>query len=53
MQLEALDEITEACRKMSETKTGALIVLARTSSMDFVIETGDMIDARISRRLIE
>ena len=53
MQLQALDEITEACRKMSETKTGALIVLARTSSMDFVVETGDVIDARISRRLIE
>ncbi len=53
MQLEALDEITEACRKMSQTKTGALIVLARTSSMEFVVETGDMIDARISRRLIE
>ena len=53
MQMEALDEITEACRKMSETKTGALIVLAHTSSMDFVIETGDVIDARISRRLIE
>ena len=53
MQLQALDEITEACRKMSETKTGALIVLTRTSSMDFVVETGDVIDARISRRLIE
>ncbi len=53
MQIQALDEITEACRKMSETKTGALIVLARTSSMDFVIETGDIIDAKISRRLIE
>lgn len=53
MQMHALDEITEACRKMSETRTGALIVLARTSSMDFVIETGDIIDAKISRRLIE
>ena len=53
MELKALDEITQACRKMSETKTGALIVLARTSSMEFVIETGDVIDARINRRLIE
>lgn len=53
MQLEALDEITHACRKMSETNTGALIVLARTSSMEFVIETGDVIDAKINRRLIE
>lgn len=53
IELQALDEITQACRKMSETKTGALIVLARTSSMEFVIETGDVIDARINRRLIE
>lgn len=53
MQLEALDEITSACRKMSETRTGALIVLGHTSSMEFVIQTGDIIDARISRRLIE
>lgn len=53
MQLEALDEITQACRKMSETRTGALIVLPHTSSMEFVIETGDIIDAKISRRLIE
>ena len=53
MQLEALDEITQACRDMSDTKTGALIVLARTSSMEFVVETGDVVDARISRRLIE
>ncbi|MEF9985570.1 MAG: diadenylate cyclase CdaA [Bacteroidales bacterium] len=53
MQLEALDELTQACRKMSETKTGALIVLAHTSSQEFVIETGDRIDANINRRLIE
>ena len=53
MELQALDEITQACRKMSETKTGALIVLAHTSSMEFVVETGDVIDARINRRLIE
>ena len=53
MDLASLDEITEACRKMSETRTGALIVIAHSSSMDFVIETGDVIDARISRRLIE
>ena len=53
MDMASLDEITEACRKMSETRTGALIVIAHSSSMDFVIETGDVIDARISRRLIE
>jgi uncharacterized protein (TIGR00159 family) len=50
---EALNEITQACRRMSESKTGALIVLSRGSSLDFVIESGDRLDARISRRLIE
>jgi len=53
IQLEVLDEITTACSNMSETRTGALIVLARTSSMEFVEETGDIVDARISHRLIE
>ena len=51
--LEALDEITQACRKMGETKTGALIVMGHSSSMEQIIETGDTIDARINRRLIE
>jgi len=48
-----LDELTQACRKMSETKTGALIVLARSSSLESIAETGDLIDAMVSRRLIE
>lgn len=51
--LETLEELTQACRKLSETSTGALIVLAHTSSLEFVIETGDVIDANIKRRLIE
>ena len=51
--METLDEITQACRKMSETKTGALIVLAHTSSIDQIVETGDVVDANINRRLIE
>ena len=50
---EALNEITQACRRMSESKTGALIVLAKSSSLEFVIESGDRLDAKISRRLIE
>ena len=51
--LEVLEEITQACRHMSETKTGALIVMSHTSSLEFIIETGDLIDANINRRLIE
>ncbi len=45
-------EITEACRRMSAEKTGALIVLQRNNSLDSIIETGDRIDAVINRRLI-
>jgi uncharacterized protein (TIGR00159 family) len=53
MSLHCLDELTQACRKMSETKTGALIVLTRSSSLESVAVTGDGIDGVVSRRLIE
>ncbi len=47
-----VNEITEACRTMSEQKTGALIVLTRSNTLESVAETGDRIDSRINRRLI-
>ena len=53
MASQELEELTAACRKMSETKTGALIVLRHGSALGDIIDTGDEIDARISRRLIE
>ena len=49
----ALEELTSACRKMSETKTGALIILKHSESLSSIIETGDLINANINRRLIE
>ena len=49
---EAVNEISEACRHMSEDKTGALIVIAHNAPLDDVISTGDKIDAAIHRRLI-
>ncbi len=49
---EDADNIAEACRKMSEDKTGALIVIAQKASLDEIITTGDRIDAAIHRRLI-
>lgn len=47
-----VNEITEACRTMSEQKTGALIVLTRSNALESVAETGDRIDSCINRRLI-
>ncbi len=49
----ALDEITSACYRMSENKTGALMVFRHNSALDQYIETGDTINAGINRRLIE
>lgn len=49
---EAVNDITEACRRMSEDKTGALIVLAHRTPLDDIIGTGDRIDAAVHRRLI-
>jgi len=48
-----IEEIAMACRRMGEEKTGALIILPHKSSLEFVVETGDIIDAAINRRLIE
>jgi len=49
---ESVNDLTEACRRMSEDKTGALIVIAHDVPLDDVISTGDRIDASIHRRLI-
>ena len=48
----SVNELTEACRYMSEAMTGALIVIPHFDNIDDIIATGDKIDARISRRLI-
>jgi uncharacterized protein (TIGR00159 family) len=49
---EAVNDVTEACRRMSEDKTGALIVITNKSPLDDIISTGDRIDAAIHRSLI-
>lgn len=49
---EEAKNIAEACFRMSETKTGALIVIARTTPLDDVVSSGDKIDANVHRRLL-
>ncbi len=51
--LEAIEELSQACNRLSESKTGALIILKHISSLEFVTDTGDKIDSLINRRLIE
>ena len=52
MDTSAVNEITKACRMMSRDMTGALIVISHSNSLEYIIETGDKIDAAVSRRLI-
>jgi diadenylate cyclase len=44
--------IIEATFVLSSTKTGALMVLARSSELKFYAETGDMMNTILSKRLI-
>ena len=48
----SINEIGEACKEMSEQKVGALIVLPNSDSLEEVIDSGDRVDAIISKRLI-
>jgi diadenylate cyclase len=47
-----VNEISEACRQMGEEKTGALIVIPQKDKLEYIKETGDTVDAMVSRRLI-
>ena len=49
---EEVNDLAEACRRMSEDKTGALIVITHKNPLEEVISSGDRIDAGIHRRLI-
>ncbi|MFN5710646.1 MAG: diadenylate cyclase, partial [Bacteroidota bacterium] len=48
-----LVSIVKACKVMSQSKTGAIIVLARQSNLSFYYNTGESIHATVSQRLIE
>ena len=50
---EAMLPIVMACLSMSKQKVGALIVVQRSLPLNDFIRTGELIDARISQRLIE
>lgn len=47
-----INEICKACEEMSKEKCGVLIVIQKRISLRFIVETGDIIDARVSQRLL-
>ncbi len=48
-----IQAILKACEHMSESKTGALMVITRTQELKEYASTGEEIDAEISTRMIE
>ncbi len=48
-----INPIVKACANMSKSRTGALMVLARNTDLKFYATTGDLMDADVSKRLIE
>jgi len=48
-----IDKIVKACKKMADTRTGALIVIARQNELRTYVETGQKVDAKISEVLLE
>lgn len=48
-----IDEIVNACQKMSETKTGAILVIERNNSLDFVKSSGDKMNIEVNQPIIE
>ncbi|QLG46202.1 diadenylate cyclase [Costertonia aggregata] len=48
-----VDAILAACEKMGTSKTGALIVVERNNSLDFVKSTGDKMNIEVTQPIIE
>ncbi len=48
-----ISPIVNSCQRFSETRTGALIVITKENNLGFFVETGELIDARISEQLLE
>jgi diadenylate cyclase len=45
-------EVTEAVKTLKVTRTGALIVFSRDAELKSYVETGDPLDAEVSKRLV-
>jgi len=48
-----VDEVIDAVRNMSHSKTGALIVFARTSSLQDLVDVGVKLDAKVNSKLLQ
>ncbi len=47
-----IQQVIDACKTLKASKTGALIVFSRDTELKFYAETGDPLDAEVSKRLL-
>lgn len=52
MYYKAIENVTAAVAELAETKTGALIIIVRTTKLDDVIQTGVTINADVNSHLL-
>jgi diadenylate cyclase len=45
--------VVKACEAMSENKTGALIIITKENNLNYYLNTGESIEAKISEQLIQ
>src|SRR5690606_3571508 len=50
---ERIKPVIDACKSMQKSRTGALIVFAKYFDEQFYQNSGELVDARISKRLLE
>ncbi|CAM1350431.1 diadenylate cyclase CdaA [Tenacibaculum crassostreae] len=48
-----IQTILKACVNLSKTKTGALLVIEKTNNLDFLINTGDKMNALVNEAILE
>jgi uncharacterized protein (TIGR00159 family) len=48
-----VEAIVGACERMSSTRTGALIVIERNNSLDFIKTTGDAMNIQVTQPILE
>lgn len=47
------ESVINACFNMSETKTGALIIVSRKSDLKFYVNTGEVVDSALTDKMLE
>lgn len=47
------DAVINACFNMSETRTGALIIISRKSDLKFYVNTGETVDSALTDKMLE